>query len=139
MSALGTISAFSLVSTRPSATGVLLLHHNFAQVVIVYSGILALWGLLLYALGRPPGGNYLGALVLNEGVVIVQGIFGIILAVQGHRPASNLHFLYGLVSLLVLPFAYSYSARGTQRQDSLIFGLAGLFLVGIALRATTTA
>lgn len=116
----------------------LTVHRDFAQVVIVYSGLLGLWGLLLWLMGRNPSAGLLGALVLDEGVVIVQAIFGLILLGQGHRPHDLLHLLYGLVSLLTIPFAYSMSAHGTQRRDSLIFGLAGLFLAGIAIRAVTT-
>lgn len=127
-----------LAAVAKPETGVLLFHHNFAQVVIAYNVILALWGVGLWALRRNPAGGFLGALVLDEGVVILQGIFGIILYAQGHRPTDNLHLLYGVVSLLVLPFAYSYSARGTERRDSLVLGVACLFLAGIAVRAITT-
>jgi hypothetical protein len=80
----------------------------------------------------------LGALILNEAVVVIQGILGVILLIQGQRPHQGLHFLYGVVALLVLPAAYFYSDGGSERRDSLVFGLAGLFLLGIAIRAVTT-
>lgn len=116
----------------------LTLHQGFSRVVLVYSLLMALWGLFLYARGSNPSGGYLGALVLAEGVAILQGLIGLVLVLQGHRPADALHYLYGVVAVLVLPGAYLYSSRGTERRDSLIFGLAGLFLVGVAIRGIAT-
>ena len=40
--------------------------------------------------------------------------------------------------VVTLPTAYFLSSGGTERRDSLIFGLAGIFLIGIAIRGITT-
>ena len=114
-------------------------HGNFSRVVLIYGGLMAVWGLVLYVSGRNPSPSYLGSLVLAEGVVIFQAILGLVVFGEGNRPHDGLHFLYGVVLVLTLPVAYLYSARGTERRDSAIFGLAALFMVGIAIRAITTA
>lgn len=114
------------------------LHQGFATVVLLYSLIIGLWGLLLWLRGSNPSGGYLGALVIAEGVAILQGLIGLAVLATGHRPHDALHFLYGIVAAVTLPAAYFYGSGGTERRDSLIFGLAGLFLVGVAIRGMTT-
>jgi heme A synthase len=114
------------------------LHQNWSRVVLIYTLVVALWALFLWLRGSNPSGGLLGALILNEAVVVIQGVLGLILVIQGQHPAQGLHFLYGIVALLTLPVAYFYGEGGTERRDSLVFGLAGLFLFGIAIRAVTT-
>ncbi len=118
--------------------GVLTLHQGFATVFLIYSLFMALWGFFLYLRGSNPSPGYLGALVLDEGVAGVQGVIGLILLLQGHRPPDALHFLYGVLAVLALPVAYYLGTGGTDRRDSGIFGLAGLLLVGVAIRGTMT-
>ncbi|MGI8824789.1 MAG: hypothetical protein ACR2JC_03935 [Chloroflexota bacterium] len=113
-------------------------HRTWSPVVLIYAVLMALWGLFLFFRKIEPTGSYLGALVIAEGVVIVQGLLGIVLLIQGHRPADKLHYLYGLVALLALPAGYLYTKNGTVKGASLILGLASIFLVGVAVRAITT-
>lgn len=124
----------AVVSDSP----VVVIHRGFASAVIIYSIFMAIWGLILYFRGAGPSGGYLGALIINEGLVIAQGLVGVLLVLQGHRPHQGLHFLYGIVALLTLPTAYFLSSNDTERRASLIFGLAALFLVAIAIRGITT-
>ncbi|MGH2444200.1 MAG: hypothetical protein ACRDFX_13675 [Chloroflexota bacterium] len=115
------------------------LHSGFFTVVVIYAVLMALWGLLLFLRGSNPSGGYLGSLILAEGVTVVQGIIGLVLLITGHRPHDSLHYLYGVLAVLVIPSAYFLSAGGRERRDSLYFALAALFLVIIAVRASTTA
>jgi heme A synthase len=116
----------------------LTMHQGFARAVLIYSIVLAAWGLFLYVRGRNPSGGLLGALIILEGLIVLQGVFGLVLLGVGHRPQSGLHYLYGLAALLTLPGAYFMSAGGRERRDSMVFGLAALFLVGVAIRGVTT-
>jgi len=114
------------------------LHRGFYSVVVLYFAILALWGLILFFRRRNPSGGYLGALVLAEGVVVLEALIGIVLLLQGHRPNDMLHYVYGLVAVIALPAAYFLSANGTERRDSLYFAIATAFTAAIALRAGFT-
>jgi heme A synthase len=114
------------------------LHTGFKNVVLLYSIAVAIWGFFLYFRGSNPTGSFLGAIAINFGVVILQGFIGLLLVLQGHRPHDGLHYLYGGVSLLVLPAAYFFSNAGRERRDSLIFGIAALLLFGIGIRAAMT-
>jgi hypothetical protein len=128
-----------ILATTHKATGfVLTLHQGFATVVILYSATLALWGLALYLRASQPTPNYLGALVINEGVVVLQGLIGLGLLIEGHRPADALHYLYGVVAVFTLPIAYTMSERGTTRRDSGVFALATFLMAGIAIRGIAT-
>jgi hypothetical protein len=119
---------------------VLTFHQNWAFVVLLYSLFLAIWGLFQYLVGRNPSGGYLGALIIAEGVAILQGIVGLALLIGGHRPHDALHYLYGVVAVLTLPTVYfsPWLSGGTERRDSLVLGIAMLFLFGIAIRGITT-
>lgn len=124
------------------ATIVVFLHQGFARVVLIYSLLLALWGLFLYLRGQEPSAGYLGALVLDEGVILLQSLLGIVLYGEGYRPGQTLHLLYGLAVFLTIPTAYLWANSTREgpltRRDSLILGLGCLFLFGLGIRATTT-
>jgi hypothetical protein len=122
----------------PAASVIVDFHMNWSRVVLIYSVILAAWGLFLWLRGSNPSPAYLGALVIAEGIFIVQGVAGLIVLGTGHRPHDGLHYLYGAVLVLTLPGAYFFGDNAKERRDSLIFGLAGLFLIGIAIRGITT-
>ncbi len=123
-------------------TIVVFLHQGFSRVVLIYSLLLALWGLFLYLRGQEPSGGYLGALILDEGVILLESLIGIVLYGEGYRPGQTLHLLYGLAAFLTIPSAYLWAGANREgpltRRDSLIFGLACLFLFGLSIRATTT-
>jgi hypothetical protein len=126
------------VSLLPIASAVVDFHMNWSRVVVIYAAIVTVWGLFLWFRGGNPSPGYLGALVIAEGVFIVQGVGGLIALATGHRPHDGLHYLYGVVLVLTLPAAYLFGNSASERRDSLIFGLATLFLIGIAVRAITT-
>ncbi len=123
-------------------TIVVILHQGFARVVLIYSLLLAIWGLFLYLRGKSPSGGYLGALILDEGVILLESLIGILLYGQGYRPGQLLHLLYGLADFLTIPTAYLWGDARTgapsTRRDSLIFGLACLLLFGLSIRSATT-
>jgi hypothetical protein len=114
------------------------LHQGFSTVVLLYTAAVALWGLFLYFRGRNPSANFLGALAIDQGVVTIQSLIGVILLITGHRPGDNLHYLYGVAAVLTLPTAYLMSNGGRERRDSGLFGLGAVFLVFIAIRAIMT-
>ena len=116
----------------------LVLHQGFARAFLIYSALMGLWGLFLWIAGRPPSGGYMGALVLDEVLALVQGVVGLIVRTGAQAPHDALHYLYGIVAVVSLPAAYFLSDEGTTRRDSLYFGIAGLFLVGVAIRGTVT-
>ena len=102
------------------------------------TAIIGIWGLVMYFRKLPPSGGYRSTLVLTEVLFIGQGLLGIGLFVGGARPHDPLHWLYGPLLVIVLPIAASYVSGRESRREALIYGIAGLFMFGLAVRAYMT-
>jgi hypothetical protein len=113
------------------------LHLLLGRSVVFFFLICGVWGLLGHFKKLPVDGRYYSTLVLAELLVVAQAALGIVLVLLGRSPLSELHFLYGGLSVVLLPVAYNYA---TQRRWSapLVCGLTTLFIFGLAIRAFTT-
>jgi len=87
---------------------------------------------------QAPSGSYRATLVLTEGLFIVQGLVGIGMYFGGARPHDQLHWLYGPLLVITLPIAASYLSGRESRREALVYGLAALFMFGLAIRAYMT-
>lgn len=115
------------------------LHARLATAATLFAAACGLWGLYNYVRKQGVSGNYWGTLAVGELLMIAQGLIGLLLWLQAHRPARpGIHILYGVVAVLAWPAAYLYTQGRDTRRESLIYGLIGLFLVGITLRAQVT-
>ncbi|HZT96940.1 MAG TPA: hypothetical protein VFB34_08895 [Chloroflexota bacterium] len=115
-------------------------HQALFTSVVIYYAVLTLWGAFMYVRGSEPSGSYLGAAILGEALVVVQAATGLLLLASGHHPKTEaLHFLYGAVILLAVPFVYLTVGQRRDRNASGFFALACLLIVIIALfRAKAT-
>lgn len=118
---------------------VLFVHGRLANAAWLFMAIVGIWSMVNYARGRGLDGNVLGTIIIGELMMIVQAILGIILLLAGLSPARLIHFLYGSLSVLVFPALWIYTRGDTGRRASLLWGLAGLAMMGLALRAIGTA
>ena len=74
--------------------------------------------------------------VVMSAVVGVQALLGIILAVQGNRPADGAtHFVVGPLTLFALPVARRVAAGRSDRASSATLAVAWFVLLLLALRA----
>ncbi len=94
---------------------IVILHARFANTVWLFLLILGLWSLWRAIRGQSVGGNFLGALVIGQVMILIQVVLGGILYLSGHggnlsEPA--IHILYGAFSLVFLPFVFLYWLRG---------------------------
>jgi hypothetical protein len=115
------------------------IHATISRMIILYALIVGLWGLVNFFRRQAPTGNFNGALILGEGLFVLQGVIGVILLLLGKVPQQGLHFLYGVMVAITLPGVYAYVRDRNTARESLLFGLAMLFIFGLALRAVTTA
>jgi heme A synthase len=113
-------------------------HQYVFRVGLLITVIVGVWGLVTYFRQQPASGGYRSALVITEGVFIVQGLIGIVLFLGGRRPHDGLHWLYGILLVIALPIAATYASGHEGRRESLVYGIAGLFMAGLAIRALTT-
>jgi len=56
----------------------------------------------------------------------------------GLQAGRWVHYLYGFLSVITLPGAFAYMRGRDSRREVLLYGLIGLFMVGVSLRAIGT-
>ena len=113
------------------------IHQAIARALVLYYAALGIWGLFLWRRKSELSPGYRGALVIGVGLGVLQALVGIVLVVDSLRPIDNLHFLYGASVILTLPLVMSYIVDKKVSRP-LAFGLASLFMAGLAIRAITT-
>src|ERR687891_559305 len=74
---------------------ILLMHDRLATTVLLFMGAVGLWGLFSFIRGESLSGSLAGTLAIGQVLIVVQGLLGALLYVDGFRPPSSVHFLYG--------------------------------------------
>jgi heme A synthase len=113
------------------------LHQVVARSVVLYFAVVGIWGVFLGLRKADLNASFRGALVIGVALGVAQAVLGMVLVLSGLRPADNLHFLYGASVIVTLPLVASYIVDKTFSRP-LAFGLASLFIAGLAIRAITT-
>ncbi len=115
-------------------------HDSLGNAIIFFMVVCSLWSFFNYLRGRPLGPSLSGSLVIGEILVVGQGGVGLALFLFGLRPVGAIHFLYGLLVAMTLPAAYLLLPDDENgRQESLRYGFVCMFIVGLTIRAMTTA
>jgi hypothetical protein len=119
-------------------TTVLVALHLVAAVVLLALVAVILAMALPAALrGKPPPGLYHPLHRVAAALVVAQVGVGGILLLAGRRPLSNLHLVYALAAILVMPAARVLVGRDPRRAR--LFQLGGtLLLLGVIFRLLTT-
>jgi uncharacterized protein YybS (DUF2232 family) len=116
-----------------------LIHGGLATACLIYSLILAGYSFWRYFRGQGIDSAMWGVLVVGEVLYLSQGVLGGLLLAQGLRTARTwIHILYGIVMVITVPGTYALTRGRDSRREAAIYGVIGLFLAGIALRAMTT-
>jgi mannitol-specific phosphotransferase system IIBC component len=105
---------------------------------LVITAIIGVWVFVTYFRKLPSSGSFRATLVLTEALFIVQGLVGVLMFANGRRPHDNLHWLYGVLLVIVLPIATSYVSGREPRREPLVYGILGLFMAGLTIRAFST-
>jgi hypothetical protein len=119
---------------------VLWLHERIGRAAPLFMALLGVISLVNYVRGRGIDGNILGIIVIGELMMIAMTVLGITLLIGlGRLQSMGIHFLYGSTAVLFMPGLWLFTRGETDRRASLIWGLAGFFMMGLALRAIVTA
>ena len=111
---------------------------RIAFALVLYYAAVGFWGVFLARRKSTVTPGYRGALIIGVGLAVIQVVIGLLLLVtQPGRPVDNLHYLYGASVILTLPLVASYIVDKKMSRP-LAFGLASLFMAGLAIRAITT-
>ena len=114
------------------------IHAQVAQTVLLFYGLVGLWGVVLGLRRMPMDGAYRGALGLVMVTTVIPLLTGIILLALGSRPrGGEVHYLYGLSLLVTLPLVHQFLQRQTISRP-LAYGLGCLVMFGLAERGITT-
>jgi hypothetical protein len=112
-------------------------HRLIAQAIVLYYALVGLWGVVLGLRKASLGSAFRGALIIGVALGVVQAAVGLVLLLTVGQPRDNLHFLYGASVILTLPLVASYLVD-KRFSRPLAYGLASLFMAGLAIRAMTT-
>jgi len=116
--------------------GVRDLHEAFGYVTVVANGLVGVWGIVAWRLPRLRGRPLWVATIAAEGTVLITVVLGTILVAAQDFEPSEIHMFYGFVAFATVGGMYGYKylwkARGWLE---LAYGLGGLFLMGLAIRA----
>lgn len=114
------------------------MHNGLFRAGLLITVIIGIWGLMMYFRKLAPGGGFRSTLVLTEALFISQGLVGVVMFLSGRRPHDGLHWLYGVLLVIVLPIAATYTSGRDSRREALVYGIAGFFMTGLTIRALTT-
>ncbi len=116
-------------------------HGRLANTALIYTAIMALWGLWRYFRRQGVDGSYWGALVIAEILYVAQAALGAYLYFSGlgNLAGRGIHILYGVVAILVIPMMFVFTRGDETRRAVLVYGAGFLFLIGILIRAMATA
>src|SRR5262245_57689899 len=114
------------------------MHDRLATTVLLFMAAVGFWGLFSFSRGESLSGSLAGTLAIGQVLIVIQGLLGAALYVDGFRPQSSIHLLYGVTAAVVMPFVWSYAKERHPRQSLLYYSLAALFLAGLAIRGMAT-
>ena len=119
------------------------IHRGLANAATMFMAILAIWALFQRLRSRPLDGNWYGAAVIGELLLLAQFGVGWILWFEGMGsglPRAWIHILYGVVAVITLPAGYLYFSKVQDpKVQTLAMALICVFLWGIVLRAAQVA
>lgn len=113
------------------------LHNSLATTMLLFMLACGMWG-VFSAFRGGLSGSLSGALVIGEGLILVQGLLGLVAYLSGARAADGIHWLYGASAAVTLPGIYSFVRHRSARIQALWLGAGALFVFGLTIRGITT-
>jgi hypothetical protein len=115
------------------------IHGGLANAATMFMAVLAVWAFFLRLRSQPLDGNWFGAAVIGELLLLAQFAVGWLLWFEGlgaALPRPWIHILYGVVAVITLPAGYLYFSKiQDPKVQTLALALICVFLWGIVLRA----
>ena len=111
-------------------------HRLFSWIVVGSNGLAGLWvlaGHWVDAVRHRTMWWFVGA---AQATIAIQVILGVVVRQVDSREASGLHMFYGFIAFATVGIIYSYRQQ-VEPWRHMLFGLGGLFLMGLALRSMT--
>lgn len=113
------------------------LHADFAWVVVASSALVGGWALAAHYRPGLRGRVLWWATAVAELTMVVEVCLGVALVAIKDYDVAPFHTLYGFSGIVAIGILYSYRDQLKREQLWLLYGLGGLFMMGLALRAIT--
>lgn len=110
------------------------IHADFAWVVVATNAFVGLWAMAAHWQTALRTRWLWTATVVAELTIVVQVCLGVALVAVQDLEVAQFHAFYGFVALATIGIVYSYRQQ-VQEHLYVLYGLGGLFLMGLALRA----
>jgi len=109
-------------------------HADWGYVAIVANGIVGLAALVAWRVAKLRGQWLWIATIVAEAAMMLQVLVGVILVASKDYTVPRFHMFYGFLAFLTVGLAYQYRAQMRGRRE-MLYGLAGLFIMGLGIRA----
>lgn len=110
-------------------------HEYWGWVAIGANALAGVVALLAWRVQGLRGRWVWGLTIGAEVAIMLQVLTGVILVSSGDYPnLERFHMFYGFVAFITVGLAYSYRYAMRGRLE-LLYGLVGLFLMGVGIRA----
>jgi hypothetical protein len=109
-------------------------HGWFAYVAIVSNGLAGIAAMVAWRIEETRGRWLWVVVLVAEAAMMLQVLVGVILIASKDYTAPSFHMFYGFLAFLTVGLAYQYRFQMRGRRE-LLYGLAGLFLMGLGIRA----
>ena len=109
-------------------------HEVWAYVAIGANGVAGLVALVAWRVPEVRGRWLWWVIVGAFATMMLQVLMGVVLQTSKDYRAPGFHMFYGFLAFLAVGFAYQYRFQMRGRRE-MLFGLAGLFLMGLGIRA----
>ena len=113
-------------------------HGVWGYVAIVANGLAGVAALVAWRFRQLRGRWVWWTTITAESMMMVQVLIGVILVSSKEYTAPRFHMFYGFLAFLTVGLAYSYRRQMRGRRE-LFYGLVGLFLMGLGIRAVLQA
>jgi hypothetical protein len=123
-----------VIAVSQAIQDVLDVHEVWAWVTISANGIAGVIGLVIWRRWEWRGRWYWWVTGVAEVTMLIQILLGVIVVSDDAIVAPRFHMFYGFVAFVTIGLVYSYRAQMRGREE-LLYGLAGLFIMGLGLRA----
>jgi hypothetical protein len=110
------------------------LHGGWSWVVIVANGLAGLWALAAARWHRFRRRALWWFTGFAQGATFVAVILGVWLMAGQHVEAPQFHTFYGFLTIISVAIIHSYRQQ-LQHRLYLLYGLGGLFIMGLGIRA----
>ncbi len=114
------------------------IHAAVANAISIFTLLVTLLALWKVIRRQGLGPDFWGAVIIGEGLILIQAIVGIILWIMGLPPGRQIHFLYGPLVALTWPAIWAYTRNLKPEREALWWMLGSAFLFFLSLRASST-